>query len=656
MKKALLLLLLFSLFHFGFSQNVPKGYKLQTTIRSNTGELLVSKLVAIRISIIQGTSSGNVVYKEVHRTTSNDFGVISLTVGEGIPETNLFKDIDWSNGPYFQKLELDPQNGTNFLFMGTSQIVSVPISLYAQKSGTAVDDLDKDSLNEIQELSMSGDVIKISKSISSLNLEKYIDNTDSQRISLTGKTLSISGGNSIELAGAVDLDSDPLNEVQTLNLTKDTLRISSSNYVLLPNDNDTSSTNEIQSITRKGDTLSISKANSIILPKNLDNDSLNEIQNLVLKSDTISITKGNAIVLPKYDMTPKGAILTLDSLDLSLLQKGYSYIGKQRVTVQNLLSDSAEWQVTQSLISNEIKQGHGSIDAIWTGNQVYLYNVLDPSDNFNGFLKYNPSTRIWTAINENATNSPQKIPALFTTMVWTGSEILIYGGDSFLYRFNPNNETWAKTKGTNNPGLIFGPSGIWTGTEFIIWGGYKSITGLQNRGFKFNPQTNIWTEISTTNAPEGREGHGVFWDGTQMCLFGGQRVFNTINDTLIYKYNPNTNTWSSIVMNFAPSQRFNFATIRIGNEILIFGGLAPNGSGGLMPPNNRLSYNYLTNSWSTLNNITEELIYSDASAVSVGSRVLLFGISSRIEAWELNKQYGVLSPTMVKYLYLFKKN
>ncbi len=635
----------------GFSQNVPKGYKLQTTIRSNTGELLVSKLVAIRISIIQGTSSGNVVYKEVHRTTSNDFGVISLTVGEGIPETNLFKDIDWSNGPYFQKIELDPQNGTNFLFMGTSQIVSVPISLYAQKSGTAVDDLDKDSLNEIQELSMNGDVIKISKSISSLNLEKYKDNTDSQRISLSGKTLSISGGNSIELAGAIDLDSDPINEIQTLNLTKDTLRISSSNYVVLPKDNDTSSTNEIQSITRKGDTLSISKANSIILPKNLDNDSLNEIQNLALKTDTLFITKGNSVIIPKYDMTPKGAIISLDSLDLSLLQKGYSYIGKQRVTLQNLISDSAEWQVTQSVPYFDFKQNLLYINTICTGTDIYLYYVINPSDNFIGFAKYNLNSKTWTALSENSNNAPDRITASGMAMVWTGTEILFYGGDNFVYRFNPTTEVWSKTLGSNNPGAIYGPSGIWTGTEFIIWGGNKTGVGTVNIGYKFNPISNLWNEISTLNAPQARIGHNAFWNGTHMCILGGQ---TNLNDSFLYKYQPAMNTWTTQKMINYPESRFNFGLIKVNNEVLVFGG---NNSKNNELQSQVLLYDIQLNTWKNLNAISEEFKYGNPGVTSINSRIFLFGnLNSKNEAWEISKQFGVMSPSMVKYLYLFKKN
>lgn len=76
---------------------------------------------------------------------------------------------------------------------------------------------------------------------------------------LNGNTLSITKGNSIVLSGAVDLDADPTNEIQNLSLSKDTLKLSKANFVVLPTDNDADSTNEIQSLQQNGNSISLSK-------------------------------------------------------------------------------------------------------------------------------------------------------------------------------------------------------------------------------------------------------------------------------------------------------------------------------------------------------------------------------------------------------------
>jgi hypothetical protein len=261
MKKYLIIflgLIIFFQVNDGFCQT-PQGFKYQTAIRDNSGNLLANKLVALKISILRTSASGSAVYIESHNVSTTDFGIANLNIGNGNVVQGNFSQIDWANGPYFLKTELDINNGTNFLFMGTTQLLSVPFALYAAKSANAENDFDKDSLNEIQQMSLNGNQLQLNKAGGTVNLDKYIDNTDSQSISLQGNTLSISRGNSIVLSGAVDLDSDPTNEIQNLSLNKDTIKISKGNFILLPKDIDGDSTNEIQSLSQAGNTINLNK-------------------------------------------------------------------------------------------------------------------------------------------------------------------------------------------------------------------------------------------------------------------------------------------------------------------------------------------------------------------------------------------------------------
>ena len=198
-KLNLLLILLVSIVNV--NGQTPQSFKYQTSIRDNAGNLLANKLIAIKLSLLKTSASGVVIYSEVHNASTSDFGVANLNVGLGTPVSGAFSSIDWSDGPYFLKTELDINNGTNFLFMGTTQLLSVPYALFAGKAANAADDKDKDSLNEIQQIGLNGNQLQLSKAGGTVNLDKYIDNTDSQSISLQGITLSISRGNSIELSG-----------------------------------------------------------------------------------------------------------------------------------------------------------------------------------------------------------------------------------------------------------------------------------------------------------------------------------------------------------------------------------------------------------------------------------------------------------------------
>jgi uncharacterized protein (TIGR02145 family) len=115
----------------------PQSFNYQAVVRNAVGEIIESKLVGMRISILQGSINGTVVCTEEFSPTTNAFGLVTLTIGTENP--TAFDTIDWSAGPYFVKVELDPAGGTNYTNMGTSQLISVPYALYAKTSETAID-------------------------------------------------------------------------------------------------------------------------------------------------------------------------------------------------------------------------------------------------------------------------------------------------------------------------------------------------------------------------------------------------------------------------------------------------------------------------------------------------------------------------------------
>ena len=57
---------------------------------------------------------------------------------------------------------MDATGGTSYVVMGASQLVSVPYALYSKVAGSAVNDLDTDSTNELQTLNLSGGTLTIS--------------------------------------------------------------------------------------------------------------------------------------------------------------------------------------------------------------------------------------------------------------------------------------------------------------------------------------------------------------------------------------------------------------------------------------------------------------------------------------------------------------
>jgi len=111
-----------------FSQS-SHAFKYQAVVRDNSGDVISDQLISIRVGIIQDSINGTNVYSEIHSDTTSQFGLIVLEIGNGTIETGVFDEINWGTTSSFLKLELDETGSTNYQFMGTSQLISVPYAL-----------------------------------------------------------------------------------------------------------------------------------------------------------------------------------------------------------------------------------------------------------------------------------------------------------------------------------------------------------------------------------------------------------------------------------------------------------------------------------------------------------------------------------------------
>ena len=122
---------------FGFSQ-APQKINFQSILRNTNGEVAANKAVSLRISILSGSITGNTVYSETHGKTTDASGLISLQIGNGTLINGAFSAILWGNAAYFIKLEADFNGGSNYVLLGTQELMSVPYALYASKTDTSV--------------------------------------------------------------------------------------------------------------------------------------------------------------------------------------------------------------------------------------------------------------------------------------------------------------------------------------------------------------------------------------------------------------------------------------------------------------------------------------------------------------------------------------
>ena len=129
MKKILFAVLLFAFAHDVFGQ----GINFQGVARSANGTILANQKISLKLSIITGTNTSTPDYIETRSVATNTQGIFSVVVGDTGTTTTIgtYSSISWKISSKFLKVEMDPNNGINFISMGTTPLQYVPFSYYS---------------------------------------------------------------------------------------------------------------------------------------------------------------------------------------------------------------------------------------------------------------------------------------------------------------------------------------------------------------------------------------------------------------------------------------------------------------------------------------------------------------------------------------------
>jgi N-acetylneuraminic acid mutarotase len=279
------------------------------------------------------------------------------------------------------------------------------------------------------------------------------------------------------------------------------------------------------------------------------------------------------------------------------------------------------WTPTSVINAPDGRQFH---TAVWTGSEMIVWGgSASPGGFFNTGGRYNPATDGWVATS--TANEPSG--RAWHTAVWTGSEMIVWGGydgNSSLNsggRYNPGTDTWAATSTTNVPADREYHTAVWTGSEMIVWGGtfYDGSNHNLNTGGRYNPGTDSWTATSTTNAPAGRYLHTAVWTGGEMIVWGGfdgfPAGFNTGG-----RYNPSTNSWTATSTTNVPLGRGAHTAVWTGSEMIVWGGYH-NGSYW----NSGGRYNPGTDTWAATSTTNVPADREYHTAVWTGSEMIVWG-------------------------------
>ena len=272
---------------------------------------------------------------------------------------------------------------------------------------------------------------------------------------------------------------------------------------------------------------------------------------------------------------------------------------------------------TLRIPNNAKLTGYMDRTAVWTGTEMIVWGGSDSVDTtgnlYNTGGRYNPTTNSWTSTSTAGAPTARRDH----TAVWTGTEMIVWGGlvggdyTNTGGRYNPITNSWTSTSTAGAPTARGDHTAVWTGTEMIVWG------DSSNTGGRYNPTTNSWTTISTTGAPTGRLRHTAVWTGTEMIVWGGGDGGADTNTG--GRYNPITNSWTSTSTAGAPSARRGHTAVWTGTEMIVWGRRATSfdTTGG--------RYNPITNSWTSTSTTGAPTGRIDCSVVWTGTEMIVWG-------------------------------
>ena len=240
--------------------------------------------------------------------------------------------------------------------------------------------------------------------------------------------------------------------------------------------------------------------------------------------------------------------------------------------------------------------------AVWTGKEMIVWGGYSNVTQYGDGAAYNPQTRTWTKIAASPLVG-QDLPM----SVWTGKDMLIFGGSgtsgssSDGAAYDPATNTWRKlapiprSLGGNLTGS--GSYAVWTGKVMVAWGFFGKRGGTHGGGSlaaaTYNPATNSWTTGTVAPAQAPLFGD-AFWTGKEMIVWGSP--VNSHSRLGGLAYDPATGKWSTLPASpLGSAERDSMLAVWTGRYLVVGGG---DSGAGLQK--DAAAYDPVTDSWMRL--------------------------------------------------------
>lgn len=316
---------------------------------------------------------------------------------------------------------------------------------------------------------------------------------------------------------------------------------------------------------------------------------------------------------PFANSTAYMATLTTGITDLSGNQMASDYSW----TFATQPAGSGNWSSTAAAGAPSPRTGH---TAVWTGSQMIIWGGTDIAATFGDGARWNPATDDWSAVSTIGAPEPRSAHVA----VWTGSQMIIWGGvrpGAYLgsgARYDPVTDSWSSMSSAGAPSPRASARAVWTGTEMIVWGGGNGSMAFGD-GARYDPATDTWSPINDVSAPSARSGHTAVWTGSAMIVWGGSYFSQRLNSGGLYT--PASDSWAPLPLTNAPTARASHTAVWTGEDMIVWGGsdaaANPLAAGARFSPSE--------NAWQPLTTLCQPLPRYGHVAVWTGNEMLVWG-------------------------------
>jgi len=245
---------------------------------------------------------------------------------------------------------------------------------------------------------------------------------------------------------------------------------------------------------------------------------------------------------------------------------------------------------------------------------------------------YDPAAGRWRAVGPAPTGGRSE-----HTAVWTGTAMLVWGGQADIApddgrsagpgqgegpsapdgaAYDPVDGTWSALPAAPIAGRTL-HSAVWTGSEMLVWGG--NLAEAESDGAAYDPASGRWRLLAPAPLP-ARAAHTAVWTGSEMLVWGGIDQ-NGMPSAGGAAYDPAKDTWRALPDAPLPG-RAQHVAVWNGASMLVWGGASDVATGAAYADG--AAYDPVGDRWTTLPAVDLEPRFA-SSAVWTGTELLVWG-------------------------------